>query len=189
MRGNDIVFATDFSDPAEHAAVVAREYARRFGARLHVFHVLSHGEYDVTPMLRAQADFAAPVPVTIASAIGDPAAEIVRYARRVGAGLIVLGTHGRTGVSRALLGSVAERVTRTAPCPVLAVPMTGPSVTTSTPATAAPEAPAASRCAVCGMSSADLICAKCRAMIRGEALERKLHDERAGRTPGERARR
>jgi len=179
MSVTDIVFATDFSDPAEHAAVVAREYARRFGARLHIFHALWQGEYDATPMLRAQADFAAPVPVTIASAVGDPAAEIVRYAKGVRAGLIVLGTHGRTGVSRALLGSVAERVTRTAACPVLAVPMTGSSVRASMPATATPEAPAASHCVVCAVSSADLICATCRAMIRDEALRAEASAFRA----------
>jgi glycine betaine transporter len=52
---------------------------------------------------------------------GAPAAEIVRCARERTVDLIVMGTHGRSGVSHALLGSVAERVVRTAPCPVLVV--------------------------------------------------------------------
>jgi universal stress protein A len=51
----------------------------------------------------------------------DPAQAIVDYAVECGADLIVLGTHGRSGVSRMLMGSVAERVVRTAPCPVLTV--------------------------------------------------------------------
>jgi len=52
---------------------------------------------------------------------GDPSAQIVRTARSTRADLIVIGTHGRRGVSKFLLGSVAERVIATAPCPVLTV--------------------------------------------------------------------
>jgi nucleotide-binding universal stress UspA family protein len=52
---------------------------------------------------------------------GDPSSQIVRTARSLRADMIVLGTHGRRGVSRFLLGSVAERVIATAPCPVLTV--------------------------------------------------------------------
>ena len=52
---------------------------------------------------------------------GDPSAQIVRIARSTRADLIVIGTHGRRGVSKFLLGSVAERVIATAPCPVLTV--------------------------------------------------------------------
>jgi nucleotide-binding universal stress UspA family protein len=51
--------------------------------------------------------------------MGDPATEIVRVAEEEKAELIVLGTHGRTGLSRILMGSVAEAVVRHAPCPVL----------------------------------------------------------------------
>ncbi|MEZ6094353.1 MAG: universal stress protein [Pirellulaceae bacterium] len=50
---------------------------------------------------------------------GDPGSEITRFAKENDAGLIVISSHGRTGVSRLLLGSVAERVVRLAPCPVL----------------------------------------------------------------------
>ena len=109
---------------------------------------------------------------------GSPAAQIVRYAERNGVDLIVLGTHGRTGVTRALLGSVAERVVRTAPCPVLTVSREPRAAS----AEAAPEAPTAlQRCFVCAAPAEDLICERCRARIRGEALERKLREERAGR--------
>jgi nucleotide-binding universal stress UspA family protein len=52
---------------------------------------------------------------------GDPATEIVRYARDAGMDVIVMGTHGRTGVDRLLMGSVAEQVLRGAPCSVMVV--------------------------------------------------------------------
>jgi universal stress protein A len=52
---------------------------------------------------------------------GSPKAEIVRYARKQDIDLIVLATHGRTGLSHVLMGSVAESIVRTAPCPVLTV--------------------------------------------------------------------
>ena len=172
-----ILLATDFSDASEHAAAVAREYARAFGARLHVLHVAWAGDEQAGRLLRGmQEDFAPEVAVTTAIEFGNPAARIVDYARRHGVDLIVVGTHGRTGVSRALLGSVAERVVRTAPCPVLAVPQ-------AAPVAAGPEAPAPElrRCLVCASPSDDLICAACRARIRGEALERKQREERAGR--------
>jgi hypothetical protein len=122
--------------------------------------------------------------MTTAVETGTPVAErIVNYAARHGVGLIVVGTHGRTGVSRALLGSVAERVVRTARCPVLAVPCTW----TGVPAAAEAEVdvaatqPPLSRCIVCRRRSSDLVCAACRADIRGEAFDHTLKDERAGR--------
>ncbi len=59
--------------------------------------------------------------ITLATAWGEPAEEIVRYARRHHVDLIVCGTHGRRGVNRLLMGSVAEHVVRAAPCPVLTV--------------------------------------------------------------------
>jgi nucleotide-binding universal stress UspA family protein len=59
--------------------------------------------------------------VTAAKSIGPPVAEIVRFAREGNYDLIVLGTHGRTGLKHALIGSVAERVVRHAHCPVLTI--------------------------------------------------------------------
>jgi nucleotide-binding universal stress UspA family protein len=53
--------------------------------------------------------------------VGDPLRQVVEYARDESVDLIVLGTHGRSGVAHLFLGSVAERVVRTAPCPVLTV--------------------------------------------------------------------
>lgn len=59
-----------------------------------------------------------PIPVQVKVAVGKPAAEILRVVRREGADLVVMGTHGRTGLRHLLLGSVAEAITRHAPCPV-----------------------------------------------------------------------
>jgi nucleotide-binding universal stress UspA family protein len=173
-----ILVATDFSDEAEAAVRVAIDYARRLGAHLHILHVYSTGEVDVTRLLADTAASARPdVPVTVASTGGDAAAEILRYAARQPIDLIVVGTHGRTGMSRLLLGSVAERVVRGARCPVLAVPaLPEPPVQEAEPEVATPRP-----CLVCATPSPDLICAPCRARIRGEAIERKQREERAGR--------
>lgn len=175
-----ILFATDFSESSDAAARVARDYARHFGARLHILHVASPGvDASMPPLLSKLADdIGRDIPVSTAVKSGTPAAQIVQYAERHGVDLIVLGTHGRTGVTQALLGSVAERVVRFAPCPVLTVPRE--------PRGALPEEVAEppavlQRCLVCGARSEDLICEPCRARIRGEALARKLREERAGR--------
>lgn len=173
-----ILLATDFSDVAEHAAAIARAYARALGAALHILHVAWPGDELVGRVLLGMEKDAGPdIAVTTAVEFGSPAARIVDYARRHQIDLIVVGTHGRTGVSRVLLGSVAERVIRTAPCPVLAVPLA------AAPSAEAPEAaaPERQRCLVCGGPSDDLVCEPCRARIRGEALERKQREERAGR--------
>jgi len=58
------------------------------------------------------------LPVQVKVAVGKPAAEILRVVRTEGADLVVMGTHGRTGLRHLLLGSVAEAITRHAPCPV-----------------------------------------------------------------------
>jgi nucleotide-binding universal stress UspA family protein len=118
-----ILVATDFSDEAEAALREAVDQAKHFGARLHIFHVRFAGELGVTRLLAdAKALAGQGVSVIVASASGDPASEILRYAREHAIDRIVLGTHGRSGVRRAILGSVAERVQREAACPVLTVP-------------------------------------------------------------------
>lgn len=173
----EILVATDFSETSDAAVRVAHAYARAFGSRLHVFHVTWPEERAVTSMFaRVLDELGRTVPVIMASHSGDAAVEIVRHAKECGADLIVVGTHGQTGFTRKLLGSVAERVTRTAPCPVLTVPPTSLAVEEPRPAL-----PVAHRCLVCARESQDLICEPCRAHIRGEALEAKHREERAGR--------
>lgn len=176
---SEVLLATDFSASADAATRVAHAYARHFEARLHLLHVHLYADPAPSPRLGTLArELGADVEVVTAVETGRPARRVVEYARRHRIGLIVIGTHGRTGVSRALLGSVAEAVVRAAPCPVLTVPMAGAA---PAPVGVEDDEAGVARCLVCGRTSDDLICEACRAAIRGEALERKRREERPGR--------
>lgn len=185
MNIREVLFPTDFSPASEPAGRVAREMAVQCGARLHVVHAVP----PVTdPGLAAEHLSAAAAVLReglryeVVLLSGRAASAITQYARDKAIDLIVIGTHGRTGVSRAVLGSVAERVVRTAPCLVLTVP--GAALASrAAPAVEEPGPPATAphRCVVCAHETEDLICETCRARIRGEALERKLEAERPGR--------
>ena len=130
-----IVSPTDFSTASDAALEHAAVLAKSTGASLLIVHVeeppLAYGggelyyglpEPDserILKMLEEVKPKDASVPFTHRLTMGDPAGEIVRIAEDEGAEMIVLGTHGRTGVTRLLMGSVAEAVVRRAPCPVL----------------------------------------------------------------------
>jgi len=180
-----ILVATDFSPFSEQAIRAAVALARHFGAALHLLHVVHHAGERAAALDRlgraAEAE-AVGVPFTASIAVGRPAPEIVRYAEREPADLIVVGTHGRTGLSHVVMGSVAEAVVRTATCQVLTIRLRAPA---AAPARHPVEAPAPSagerHCLVCALPSPDRICEACAARIRGEALERLLEDEKAGR--------
>jgi nucleotide-binding universal stress UspA family protein len=181
MKISEILLPTDFSAAAEAAALVATAMARETGARLHVVHVVppatdpSLGSQQLTRLGRRLGKGLA---VEIALLAGRAAREITAYARD----LIVMSTHGRTGVSRTLLGSVAEAVVRLSPCLVLTVPMALPMA--KMPAASLAQAgapPVPHRCIVCAGDTDDLVCETCRARIRGEAREHKIETERAGR--------
>jgi nucleotide-binding universal stress UspA family protein len=127
-----ILHPTDFSPDSEHAYRVARALARDYKARLVVLHVLPAPPFIAPPereWLSGAADGKHPKEWARLRELsrhwrlrqGRPAREIVTVAKGVGCELIVMGTHGRTGLRRALLGSVAEDVLRHAPCPVLTV--------------------------------------------------------------------
>lgn len=177
----DVLFSTDFSTASAPAGLVAAEMARQRGTRLHVVHVVppvTDPGSAVEQLERLAAGLGKDLRVETALLSGRVAHQIIRYARDKRIGLIVLGTHGRTGVSRALLGSVAESVVRLAPCPVLTVP--GTMAEAEPPAPAAAEAPVLRGCIVCAGESGELICETCRTRIRAEALEQKLEAERAG---------
>jgi nucleotide-binding universal stress UspA family protein len=183
----EILFPTDFSPASAAAGRTAADLARRFGARLHVLHVVPPVT-DPSPapaaLGAAVAELGAGLAVVSEVASGFPARKIVEYARRKGIDLIVLGTHGRTGFSLALLGSVAEAVVRRAPCRVLTVPAVPAEAREAAVPAEGEEAAVVGRCLVCAAPSPDLICEPCRVRIRGEALERKRQEERAGRPPG-----
>lgn len=177
----EILFPTDFSPSSEVAGRAAADLARHFGARLHVLHVVPPVT-DPTPAPDAfrvvVSELGRDVAVLSEVSSGLPARQIAAYAPRAGIDVIVMGRHGRSGVSHALIGSVAEAVVRRAPCWVLTVP--GPLAPREVAVEERAQAEAA--CLVCGKPSPHLICEPCRARVRGEALERKIRDERAGRT-------
>ncbi len=132
-----VVVATDGSDSVERAVSVALDLAARFDADVHALSVVDEGEVDASPpqlreelttALETHAEAAlgtvrerAGPGIETAVREGQPATEICEYARGIDADLIVTGTRGRHGENRLLLGSVAERVVRTAPIPVLTV--------------------------------------------------------------------
>jgi universal stress protein A len=183
MKMKEILLPTDFSTVSEAAVKVATALARETGARLHLVHVVppatdpSLGSEQLTRLGRL---FGNGVVVEIALLSGRAAREITKYARDKSIDLIVISTHGRTGVSRALLGSVAEAVVRLSSCFVLTVPVTlgvaGPGEMATVGGAAF-----ASGCIVCAAESTDLVCETCRTRIRAEALERKVEAERPGR--------
>ena len=137
MDIRNVLFPTDFSEVSARAERVAAATAREAGARLHVLHACpSHWDHvSAAEGIEAVADglTGRGIETETALSTGPPAAQIVRYAREHAIDLIVLATHGRTGVSRALLGSVAEAVVRLAPCPVLTVPAGAPAEAIAAP--------------------------------------------------------
>ena len=140
IRIRKIVYPTDFSSYSNQAYFHAVGLAETYKAELDVVYVFAPGqEPDPTvgrtgdrEYWRHQLEQVRPsnttIPVTHVFLEGDPASEIVRYAEESGADVIVIGTHGRTGVDRLVMGSVAERVVRNSHCSVLAVklPQGGP---------------------------------------------------------------
>jgi nucleotide-binding universal stress UspA family protein len=181
MRLNEILFPTDFSPASEAAGRIAREMAVQAGARLHVLHVVPPVTDPSLPaehLARAGRSLADGVRVETVLLSGWAGRNIVDYARDKRIDLIVVGTHGRTGITHAILGSVAETVVRLAPCLVLTVPASVIAERSAAPGAPAPAAPRP--CLVCGKASEDLICEGCRARIRGEALEQKRGSERPG---------
>ena len=136
LRLATILHPTDFSPLSEHAFHLACSLARDHGGRLIVLHVavppvVGYGGAMTPPpegdwkaldeqLRRIQANDAN-IPVEHILREGDPAAEILRVAEEHKCDLIVMGSHGRTGVARLLMGSVAEHVVRKAECPVLVV--------------------------------------------------------------------
>ncbi len=139
-----ILFPTDFSEPARQAQQYAMALTDRFGAELHLLHVIpevvvslpdvptpwgesaiekaSHIEAANQRLLRDLGSEWANDRRTVRTArTGIAVDEIVKYSKENDIDLIVLGTHGHTGLSHVLLGSVAEKVVRLAICPVLTV--------------------------------------------------------------------
>lgn len=142
IKVKTVLVPTDFSDCSEAAVKYGYALAEAFGATIHLLNVVQ----DPYAMPWAADAFAAPIgdmitewetraarrlvetvpasscaPTVLKTLIGSPYSSIVRYAEQHHVDLIVLGTHGRGPLGHMLLGSVAERVVRSAPCPVLTV--------------------------------------------------------------------
>src|SRR5581483_585826 len=120
-----VLYPTDFSESSEAALALARALARDYDARLVVLHAYPPEAAARADELRARLQDLVPDDRTVAveyrAAEGPPAGVILRAAEEVGADLIVMGTHGRGGLRRAVLGSTAEEVSRLARCPVATV--------------------------------------------------------------------
>jgi nucleotide-binding universal stress UspA family protein len=132
-----ILYPTDFSPSAACALPIACALARDYGARLLVLHVVAPRlltlggntlptrpeayQEQVGELRRRLEAESFPAAVEAQVSAGGPAAEILRVAREGPCDLIVMGTHGRTGLGRVLMGSVADEVVRKAGCPVLTV--------------------------------------------------------------------
>ena len=183
MRLNEVLFPTDFSPASEAAGRIARDMAIQAGARLQVLHVVPPVTDPSLPaehLARTGRSLADGLRVETVLLSGWAGRNIVDYAREKRIDLIVVGTHGRTGITHAILGSVAETVVRLAPCLVLTVPASVLSAPSSALAAPPVAALAPRPCLVCGQASDELICEGCRTRIRGEALEQKRAAERPG---------
>jgi nucleotide-binding universal stress UspA family protein len=147
MIWKTILVPHDFSSSANHAAAIARDEAKLHGARLLLLHVIdlptaikpetvivpdatgapiNVREYAVSSAEAHLQDIVARLAKDGATAtsfvrVGNPVDEITRFIDEEKVSLVVMGTHGRTGLAHLLVGSVAERVVRMATCPVLTV--------------------------------------------------------------------
>jgi len=138
-----ILVPTDFSDYSKVSLPLAVDLAKKYGAKLVVLHVFDEelfapiffeaGGKAEEYFIRIRNDFDAAVEqfldgidtesIEVEShlANGTPFVEVIRFAREKGIDLIIMGTHGKSGLAHALLGGVAEKVVRKSPCPVMVV--------------------------------------------------------------------
>ena len=144
MAIKTILVPTDFSEPSAAALTYAKQLADAFRSSIHLLYVTqdpaaqswaeegypaSLSEMLGQLKLQAHRNLAQALPTAdrkkyrakLVVAVGVPFSRILEYAKRNSVDLIVMGTHGRGALARAILGSVTERVVRFAPCPVLAV--------------------------------------------------------------------
>jgi nucleotide-binding universal stress UspA family protein len=139
-----ILVPTDFSKSSENALTYALALAEKFGAEVHLLHVVQdlalfipEAVLPAPPLVPPVEQFAAAAREALEHAIrgrqqagitihpevaeGVPYEEVLRFAKQRDVDLIVMGTHGHTGLAHVFLGSIAEKVVRRAPCPVLTV--------------------------------------------------------------------
>ncbi len=148
MRFQTILVPTDFSDSSRHALHYAIDFSKRFGSKLILLHVIEDlpvlasgayegidiGAYQARLLQDSRDQFERLVRETpdlsdaqIAQRIrnGVPYLEIIEEAKESDVDLIITSTHGRSGLTHFLMGSVAEKIVRNSPCPVLTVKKRG----------------------------------------------------------------
>jgi len=140
MQIKTILVPTDFSELSNAAVDYALSMAKRTGSKMVFMHTLEWPDHpdEMTPMadegysfmkdrgnafLHDLVEMAEKEGMEASAVLADgvPFVEIIRAARNHGADLIIMGTHGRTGLSHVMMGSQAEKVVRQAPCPVLTI--------------------------------------------------------------------
>jgi nucleotide-binding universal stress UspA family protein len=143
-----ILFPTDFSESAENALRYAISLAKKYGSKLYVVHVVEPFTYTTDFGIDYSAQYkdleasakklldeivvsikGNNIAVEGAVLSGEPFVEIIKHVKQKHIDLIVMATHGRTGIEHMLLGSVAEKVVRKSPCPVLTIKKTGQTFT------------------------------------------------------------
>lgn len=201
---------TDFSECSQEAVEYAISLAQAFQATVFLLHVMEPPVYgldftlihpSVAPDVRQKlvermeqwVDRMKELGIEVEGHLisGVPFVEIIKAAKRHEADLIVMGTHGRTGLVHLWLGSTAERVIQRAHCPVLTVKMARqPSISLEKEEpieearSVTGDAPAdkgVTFCHLCGQPSKDIICESCKVKVQAEALERKRRIEKEGR--------
>lgn len=143
MEIRNILYPTDFSRGSDAAAAAAADLSQKYGARLHVLHIIydisrdgpwftpgadademyrdvKNGALDEIERVRAE-HFPALENVATTVKVGSAFEDIIGYCKENSIDLIVMGTHGKTGLDRIIFGSTAQRVVRRAKCPVLTV--------------------------------------------------------------------
>jgi len=207
VKVKKLLVPTDFSDCSEEAVEYAISLAQTFQAQVFLLHVTEPPAYgldfslpdpgmpaelkqQLTETLRQSVEKMKKMGINAEGyfVVGVPYDEIIKAARKYKADLIVIGTHGRTGLTHFWLGSTAERVIQRAPCPVLAVktetkqPLLQEkeeqvrSILKDLPANQS-----ATFCHICGRPSKDIICEACKIRVQAEAMERKRRVEKEGR--------
>jgi nucleotide-binding universal stress UspA family protein len=200
-----ILVPTDFSDCSQEAMDYATSLAQGFHARIIFLHVMEppvYGlDFTLTPY-EVPAEMKQKLKDSIKRSVeetkklnvdaegyfvlGVPYAEIVKAAKKHEADLIVMGTHGRTGLSHFWIGSTAERVIQNAGCPVLTVKETTKQTLLEIEEQARsvlkdlPIDRSATFCHMCGQPSKDIICEACKIRVQAEAVGKKRRIEKEG---------
>ncbi|HXN06454.1 MAG TPA: universal stress protein [Nitrospiria bacterium] len=209
-----ILVPTDFSDCSRKAVDYAIDLSGLFKAKIILLHVLESSVYSLDVSLMPPGDpfglrqklvdlvnlnveeiKKRDVEAEGACIIGVPPVEIIKAVKKYEADMIIMGTHGRTGLAHILLGSTAERVIQRAECPVLTVRTSGGERTAAQPAkkkeltgkevqdlkTIAPGGDLATYCHLCALPSTDVICDACKARVQAEAHDRRQRLEKESR--------